>query len=568
MTLSLSNRVCRFLAIHCVVLALAACGGSGGSDDPPPPAGDVTISGRITFDRVPFSSTLDGGLDFANPVESPARGVIVEIIDTSAGAILASTSTNEAGEYAMTVPRDRNVRVRAKAQMRRTGAAPSWNFRVLNNTNRGALYALDSEAFDSGTANVTRNLHAASGWNGTTYVNSERAAAPFAILDTVYQAKELVLSADGEAVFAALDLFWSPSNRTTVGAFCPQNGDIGTTFYQIAGTQDECTPRADLPAGIYILGDFAGGAGDTDEFDQHIIAHEFGHYFEDRFARSDSLGGAHAGADRLDLRVAFGEGWGNAFSGMVLDDPEYRDSQGGRDFGFNMETDNRANVPNAEGWYSEESISEILWDIYDDAQDANDDVALGFEPIYRTMIGPQVTTDALTSIFSFAAGLREANPAEAAGINALLAGENISVTDEFGTGESNDGGDAGVLPIYNELAENSPALVCVSATAGATDNNKLGNRKFFRFVNDRTRLVTIEAIGAPGDEGTVAATDPDIFVFRRGAIVAAGITDGAPSETLPQITLEAGTHIIEVYDFALQSNPSTTRCMTLSIAGS
>lgn len=566
MTLSLPTRACRFLAIHCVVLALAACGGSGDNDGPPPSDGDVTISGRITFDRVPFSSTLEGGLDHANPVESPAREVIVEIIDT-AGTILASTSTNAAGEYTVNAPRNRKVRVRAKAQMRRTGAAPSWNFRVLNNTNSGALYALDSEAFDTGTSNVTRNLHAASGWNGTTYVNSERAAAPFAILDTVYQAKELVLSADAQAAFAELDLFWSPINRATVGAFCPQNGDIGTTFYQIAGTQDECTPRADLPAGIYILGDYAGGAGDTDEFDQHIIAHEFGHYFEDRFSRSDSLGGGHMGADRLDLRVAFGEGWGNAFSGMVLDDPEYRDSQGGRDFGFNMETDNWANIPGAEGWYSEESISEILWDIYDDAQEANDNVALGFGPIYRTMIGPQVTTDALTSIFSFAAGIRAANPAEAAAIDALLAGENISVTDEFGTGESNDGGDSSVLPIYNDLSEPMQVPVCVSATAGATDNNKLGNRKFFRFVNDRTRLVTITATGAAGDPGTDAATDPDIFVFRQGAIVAAGITDGASSETLPQITLEPGTHIIEVYDFGLQSNPSTTRCMTLSIAG-
>ena len=87
------------------------------------------------------------------------------------------------------------------------------------------------------------------------------------------------------------------------------------------------------PDGIYILGDFA--AGDTDEFDQSVIAHEFGHYFEDRFGRSDSIGGDHGGSATLvDLRVAFGEGWGNAFSGMVLGDPIYRDSQQGMNSDF------------------------------------------------------------------------------------------------------------------------------------------------------------------------------------------------------------------------------------------
>ncbi len=550
------------------MLTLAACGG-GGDDDPTPSEDNVTISGRITFDRVPFKPGLDEGLDISNPIESPARGVIVEIIDASAGTILASTSTNESGDYSLTVPENRNVRVRAKAQMRRTGAAPNWNFRVLNNTNGDALYALDSEAFSSGTADATRNLHAATGWGGTSYVNGERAAAPFAILDTIYQAKELVLSADANAVFADLDLFWSPSNRPTANdIFCPDTGDIGTTFYQVEGTEDDCAPRAELPAGIYILGDFADGAGDTDEFDQHVIAHEFGHYFEDRFSRSDSLGGAHSDTDRMDLRVAFGEGWGNAYSGMVLQDPVYRDSHSGvgRDFGFNMEVDNQTS--GAEGWFSERSISEIMWDIYDDTAEPNDNVALGFGPIYQTMVGPQVATEALTSIFSFADGLRKAHSAQAAAINALLAAENISAAGEFGVGESNDGGVADVLPIYPELPEGQPVSVCVSgATVGAADNNKLGNRKFFRFVNNTSRLVTVQATGAVGGAGTEAATDPDIFIRRRGAIVAAGISDGVPKEVIDQITLDPGTHIIEVYDFGLKLNPSSTRCMTLSLAG-
>jgi hypothetical protein len=561
----LPNRIVRLIAIASALFGLAACGG-GSDDDSPPPSGDtVTISGRITFDRVPFSSSLGGGLDMSNPIESPARGVIVEVIDANTSAILASTSTNASGEYSLQAPANRSVRVRAKAQMQKTGAAPTWNFRVLNNTNGDALYVLDSGSFSSGTTNVTRNLHAASGWNGTTYVNNQRSAAPFAILDTVYQAKELVLSADANVAFANLDLFWSPSNRGTVNAFCPDNGDIGTTFYQGAGTEDRCSPRNELPAGIYILGDYANGGGDTDEFDQHIIAHEFGHYFEDRFSRSDSIGGSHSDTDRLDLRVAFGEGWGNAFSGMVLEDPVYRDSQLGtrEDFGFDMEADSAA----VEGWFSETSISEILWDLYDDAADPNDNVSLGFGPIYETMTGPQIQTEALTSIFSFADALKRANPAQAAAINALLSNEGIVAIDAFGTGETNNGSVQGVLPIYEDLIENQPLLRCVTGVAaGAADNNKLGNRRLFRLANDRSRLVTINVIASAGSPGTQAATDVDVFVYRRGAIVAGAVL-GKPNETLPQITLEPGTHIIEVYDFDLEANPSTTRCMTVSITG-
>lgn len=550
-------------AIVVAALVLAACGGRSDND------GDgieVTISGRITFDRPPFKTQVGGGLDLDNPTESPARGIVVELIDATSQAILASTVTSSTGEYSLTGPANRRVFVRAKAQMLRTGAAPTWNFRVLNNTNRDALYALDSEVFDTGTESSTRNLHAPTGWGTTSYTGT-RAAAPFAILDTVYRAQQLILNVEPNAVFPPLDLFWSPSNRPTLGVFCPDTGDIGTTFYQSEGALDQCATPAELPAGIYILGDFGGGIGDTDEFDQHVIAHEFGHYFENRFSRSDSMGGGHVNGDRLDLRVAFGEGWSNAYAAMALEDPEYRDSQGIEfDFGFNLEVDNTSG-PGSEGWYSETSISEILWDLFDGPNEPHDAIELGFAPLYAVMSGPQVRTEALTSIFTFAAALRAANPAHAAAIDDLLRGEDIAVTDEFASDETNHGGDPEVLPLYPELIEGAPTLVCVHGRIGALDNNKLGNRKFFRFYNPARRLVTIDVIGTPAGVDTIAARDPNVFVYRRGNIVAAGTIDRSPRETLDQITLDEGLHIIEVYDFDLPSVPSTKRCMTLSATG-
>lgn len=555
-----------YAALALATLSLAGCGGGGGSGspspspnpnpNPPPTTGQVAIAGRITFDRPPFSQQIGGGLNLDAPIELPARQVTVEAIDASSSTILASTATNTNGEYSLSVPQNRTVFIRAKAQLEKSSSAPTWNFRVLNNTNGDALYAMDSSQFSSGTSASTRDLHAPLGWNGSRYSDT-RVAAPFAILDSVYEAKELILSAEPNRALPALDLFWSASNRTNQA--CVDDGDIGTTFYTTGGA-DDCVNN--IPAGIYILGDHADGNGDTDEFDAHVIAHEFGHYYEDRFSRSDSIGGDHDPNQRLDFRLAFGEGWGNAFAGMTLDNPEYRDSYvgGDTDFGYNMESDD----PSPEGWFNEGSVSEILWDIYDGGAEPNDPLALGFAPIHRAMIDDQRTTQSLTSIFSFAEAFRDANPTDASGLNALLAAEGIANTDEFGSSESNDGGDDSVLPLYQPILLNQQTAACSRAVAGAANANKLGNRKYFTFDNDRARTVAISVIGAPNGTGTDPATDPDVFVYQAGDVAAASQVEGNESFTVP---LAAGLHIVEVYDFEIQNFPSTTRCMTVSLTG-
>jgi hypothetical protein len=547
-------------AVSAAVL-LTACGGGGGGGTPPPAT--VTISGRITFDRITFDATPGNGL---NPpaVEQPAREVTVQAIAATGGTVLATTTTDGNGNYSFSVASNTSLFIRARAEMIKTGAAPTWNFSVRNNTNSDALYAVDGNAASSGTANSTRNLRALSGF-GTTSYTGERAAAPFAILDTVFKAKALVLTATPDAAFPALSLFWSEDNRPTAARFCPDDGDIGTSSYIVftAGEQDDCTPPRTNPDGIYILGDFANGNGDTDEFDESVIAHEFGHYIEDRFGRSDSIGGEHAGSDDLlDLRVAFGEGWGNAFSSMVRNDPIYRDSFNGvqDDFQIDMETDD----PQNEGWFSEASVEEILWDLFDPAND--DPLALGFAPIYAVMTGAQVQTDAVTSIFSFTTGLRAANPGLAGQINALVNAENIHGTDDFGLGETNDAGDPQILlDLFKPIALNAPPIVvCSRSPAGNTDSNKVGNRVLLRFTNDTQRLVTITASGANIGGGTVPATDPDIFVLRRGTLALFGVATGS-TETIDQQPLAPGNYVIEVYDFDITG--VLPRCMNVSIQG-
>ena len=552
----------------CVLLAtaqlLAACGGGGGPsnlnptpNNPGPTPTTITVSGKITFDRVPFKTLPNRGLNPSAPIESPARGVVVEAI--SGTSVLASTVTNATGDYSLTVSSNTQMFIRAKAQMSKSDAAPTWDFKVLNNTNGDALYVLDGSTFGSGTSNITRNLRAASGWGTTSYTSdAARAAAPFAILDTIYRAKELILTASTSATFPALNVYWSPTNKPTEDDFCIETGDIGVTFYT-AGGADEGECNGQIPAGMYVLGDFA--QGDTDEFDQHVLAHEFGHYVEDKFSRSDSIGGEHGTGDKLDLRVAFGEGWGNAFSAMVLNDPIYRDSYSGanNDFSINLEADDTVG---GEGWFSEASAGEILWDAFDATNESGDTLTLGFAPIFAAVAGEQRTTLALTSIYSFLEALEAAAPSSGAGIAQLRSGEQINADDDFATDESNNGGDTSVLPIYRPISLGTPQTVCVSAQFGPA--NKLGFIKFFRWDVQQNTLATIQVNGVANGGTTTAAIDPDVYVHRQGQIVAAGTSEVTSSEIISQQSFQSGTYVIELFDFKLTSG---SRCMTISISG-
>lgn len=539
-------------------LLLAGCGGGGGDDGPAsppgpntPPAvdGDATVAGRVTYDRVPHNG-ITNGLDYAATIPAPVRGAVVEAIAANSGTeVLASTETDAEGNYVFAVPSDTELFIRVEAQSVRTGA-PSWNFTIVDNTRGDALYALDGSAFDSGMEDSVRNLHAASGWGGSAYTGV-RAAAPFSILDTVYESFSLVLAADPTAAFPALELNWSPDNRP-VSPFDPGAGDIVTSSYRFSGGVGE----------VFILG---AADSDTDEFDRHVIAHEWGHYFENEFSRSDSIGGPHGLGDYLDMRVAFGEGFGNAFSGMALGDPLYRDSMGNfQARGFIIDVED--NDPVNPGWYSEFSVQAILYDIFDATNEGIDALTLGFGPIYDVLTTEQRSTEALTSIFTFISALRKANPADDANIDALVAGQDIvAVTiDDFGSTETNDAGnEADVLPIYVPITVGGERVEICSLGGGENPPqdygsiNRLSNARFLSFTVSAPRLYTFAARGDPG-------TDPDFVLHQMGTIaISEEATDGVE---IFSRQLAPDDYVLEIYEFGnITGDPRGKTCFDVSI---
>ena len=549
-----------------VTSLLVACGGGGDGGGGGGGGGgivNVTVSGRATYERVPFSSDVRLGLSYANTSVLPIRDAVVELVQ-STGGTLATTTTDSNGDYALTAPASTNVFVRVKAQTRKT-TTPTRNIRVLNNTNGNALYVLDSAVFNSGSANQTRNLLAGSGWGGTSYT-SVRAAAPFAILDTLMTATDFVVANGSSTVdLPGLDVFWSPENNaspcTGELTVCIASGQIESTLYRTASTGGPA-------AGIYVLGD---ANTDTDEYDQHVLAHEFHHFIEDTISRTDTTGGTHSPDERLDLRLAFSEGFANAFSAMVLNDPLYSDSLGSQQslrFSFNLES----NAALPEGWYNEASIQAITWDLYDAAADASDSVSIGYRPMYEALTGPLRGGEALTSVFPFVDYLKGRVDAPVSAINALVTSQSIHVADEWASTETNDGSVPQALPIYTQLTLNGGSQpVCGTTLAGTY--NKIGNRLFLRFSVSAARSVTVRATYTP--TGSTApfspVADPDLVLYKNGFLAIAESTMNG-EETLTQ-TLDAGEYVIEVYEWS-HIDPSYSAadrrgitCFNMSVTG-
>ncbi len=511
-----------------VLVVSAGCGGGGGSSAaPPPPAQPTTVvvSGTISFDFVPADKV--SGLVYANTIQKPARGIVIEAINNADSSILTTTNTDGSGNYSATVPVSTNIKIRMKAQMVKTGT-PSWDFQVVDNTNSQSLYVADSASFDSGTSNLSKSYNLPSGWGGSSYT-SARAAAPFAILDTVYKSMSKISSADSSVHFSPLLINWSVNNIGTDGD--KTLGQIGTSHYD--GTA------------LYILGK---ADNDTDEYDDHVIAHEWGHYFEAKFSRSDSPGGSHSPGDMLDPRIAFGEGFGNAFSGMVTDDPNYVDTGGASQTTVNLALDlsNSNGDPSSIGWYSEDSVQYILYSLYNN---------LGFSPLYTVFTTQQKTTNSFTTIYSFIAYLKANNPSAATTINSLLSAKNISssfvnIWDSSET-ETNNGGDPKALPVYALVtAGSSTVQVCGNDQFGVY--NKLMNRRYIVFQISSTANYTLSI--SPATAGGI----PNYSLYSNGQEIVSELNNSASVILTASGTFTSGIYYAEIFDHRHYTESSPT----------
>lgn len=501
----------------------------GCSSQPKLPKDKVAISGTLTFDRIPatFGYGL-ASLDYTRTVKSPAKGVMVRAVNKS-GKVLASTHSDNKGRYSFFVEKNEEVKIRVYARLYKKDF---WDVSVADNTNSKAMYVMEGEFHNSGEKHNIRNLHATSGWDGNGYTG-DRVAAPFAILDSVNSAMEKVREADSSAVFPQLTVNWSTNNIAAGGDLA--SGQIITSHY-------------DGERGLWILGD---ANSDTDEYDDHIIVHEWGHYFEDVFSRSDSIGGPHSPGEVLDIRLAFGEGWGNALSGIVTDNPYYFDTSGARQAnGWYMDLE--AGPQKNPGWYSEGSVQRIIYDLYDSTNEGHDYTNLGFAPIYRVMIDKERNTKAFTSIFSFIDGLKKENASKASNIDSTVGYENIStIYDAYGTSRLNTAGSRYVTPVYRDLVVGNSVEICNQNNYGVY--NKLGNRTYVKVKINQSGSYSFNA----KPNGRISANqDPDILIYATKyphENIGISSQEGSAYDNL-SMHLDKGEYLLDVFDVSFDNS--------------
>jgi hypothetical protein len=576
-------------------LTLGACS-SGGSDDPPPPQGAVvTVSGVVNYEFPPPNTapSICDGLDFNAVQTRPIRRATVQLLQSPGDAVLGSRVSSETGAYSFTVATQTDVKLRVRAELKQ-GGAQSWDVEVRDNTlhtngqpvlNQRALYVMDGNVFNTGGVDMSRNLTAITGWGGSSYTGV-RAAAPFAILDTIYSAMKFVADHDPSASFPPLDVYWSVNNNSSNGSgdFVTDinNGDIGSSFF-VSGFDPALGGSV---TALFLLG---LDGDDTEEFDDHVIAHEWGHYFEDSFSRSDSIGGAHGSNDRLDARVAFGEGWATALSGITLNDPNYCDTlwfqSNLRGFQIDIENWNTINGSGQQtaGWYNEFSVMKLIYDLWDISNDGADTNSLGFAPIYDVMTGPQTTTPAFTSLFTFASALKNQGTGQNLFIDALLTGENVTAfgIEPYGSTDVNSAGGApDVLPVYTTLRTDGTAVpICSNRQFDAIGpdaaGNKLSVHRFLRMnvANSGQYAITILADAATvNDLPPNESTDPDVDIYRVGVLVDSGISGDANQEIFTTTTLAPGEYLLDFHDWRYEdsstpSNYPARTCFTIQVIG-
>lgn len=461
----------------------------------PAAAQTTTFRGTILYEKIPATRS---GLQVDAPVRTPAAGIKVEVVQSPSRTVLGSGFTDDKGSY--TIP----VRMQREAQVYVRALAQTENATVVRVRDR-AEFSITSPVLTAARGRpVTTDLLA---------TDSSRASGAFNIAVTIWKANSLVRLGQPDAHLPRVEIRW---DTTYVG---------GTFFRETEGVAFINGRRSE----------------DSDEFDDHVIAHEYGHFLMASFSRESSPGGDHSFGERLDPRLAWSEGWGNFFASATTGVAGYIDTgmvrgRQGVLVGMDMEQD----VPRGDrpGIWSEHSVSSLLWDWFDDGAEEGDSVALGFGPLWMGLVELGKEPDVYV--------LRYANVL--AGITrqpARLAHGLAARAIDYPLGTRPPARE----PFPEPIASGTPITATVDSRA-TRRSNLWGSSLHYWFVITQPREVTITM--KITDANTPTRADLDLYLFdAEGEPVAESnaVNGVGDSERITQ-TLQPGYYRIEVRSWA------------------
>ena len=239
---------------------------------------EVQISGSIRYQDKQYGRQGFTGVEDYKYV----RFATVELVDGL--VVIDSTVSDELGRYSL-AGKGVNLHLRVLAE----SYADVGMLLSVHNYNR-SIYSVSRKIGIEGESEIDFDISHAS-----------PAVGAFNILDVYINSTQLISSLSTQHL-PTLKTYWKPSSSAYGTYFCSRT-----------------TSRSACPngKGIYLLGGTKDG-GDTDEFDDDVLMHEYGHFIESFLGVQDSPGGSHYLTDNdSDLRLAWSEGWGGFFPSAV-----------------------------------------------------------------------------------------------------------------------------------------------------------------------------------------------------------------------------------------------------------
>jgi hypothetical protein len=260
-------------------------------------SGGISISGTAEYYYRPTVDTLglsgnpvSANIPFAEVVVTNAGGAVVQCAETTATGVISLMLPAGAGSYTLAVySRSDTDKVKAS---------------VIEDYYENAPYSI-KKSFTTVAGDTTKNIGTL-----TAYARVSESAkiegGAFHILNLIYKANEFLRSSSGNSTIVPpkVSVYWKMG-------FNPYNyfGSTSLVSFYRQGTGE-----------LFILGGDQGDVknSDTDHFDDSVVLHEYGHFLEDKYAKSDSPGGSHNGNSIIDPRLAWSEGFANFLQAAVL----------------------------------------------------------------------------------------------------------------------------------------------------------------------------------------------------------------------------------------------------------
>jgi hypothetical protein len=328
------------------------------------PCSGLSVQGRATFDD--YSPTVDG--QSTEPKSLPIRHAVVEVHKQSDDSLLEAGNTDESGNYSipfsMTTPGMYYTEVVAEQN------DDDLRQGVFNN--QGVLYSSKSDLQDASMQPNATNVDIK--------VTREKNSGAFNIFNIGLKATRFA-RAQNQQQLPQLRWQWTPGVPTCTGG-------KASCYKKETNT-------------IYVLNTPADG----DEFDDAVLAHEFGHFFIQQFSKQNSPGGAHSSTTQVSPLLAWSEGVATYFGQSVINSPVYIDTNSGGALVRNIETP-EDDVPKGTddgtitGMLSESLVRATLWDLADSGQDTRTiehgvvikDVIANPEAVFSSLFSLKATT--------------------------------------------------------------------------------------------------------------------------------------------------------------------------------